>query len=261
MAVGMGIFRTLAGISSRVLMHRAARGPQKCPRAPGPNFSGPASPREARPPLSTTAPVSHARRSTPSPVCFRRCRGDRPPATVSQGAIEPLVVIVIPATSISFFRPEFDDFLHAPIGMERNAMPLSVLSALARLDLDPWKEAAELSELSRDCATQRLAALIARLPGGRWTQAEARGIAHHLIEFLPSGSTSELPLTEKAHGILRMTASPAAKMLICAALVGVGLISAASCEPSFGADAVAFRTTVTVPHHPAHGYIRKVTRD
>jgi hypothetical protein len=67
-----------------------------------------------------------------------------------------MVVTVTPATSISFFRPELDDFLHGSIGMERNEMPLSVLSALARLDLDPWKEAVELSELPRDCAAQRL---------------------------------------------------------------------------------------------------------
>jgi hypothetical protein len=44
-------------------------------------------------------------------------------------------------------------------------MPLSVLSALARLNLDPWHEAAELSDLPKDTAAQRLAALIALLPG------------------------------------------------------------------------------------------------
>jgi hypothetical protein len=81
---------------------------------------------------------------------------------------------VTPATSISFFRPEFDDFLYAPIGADGGEMPLSVLSALARLDLDPWQEAAELSELPKGTATQRLAALIARLPGGRWTLADSR---------------------------------------------------------------------------------------
>jgi hypothetical protein len=36
---------------------------------------------------------------------------------------------------------EFDNFLYASIGADRNGMPLSVLSALARLDLDPWEEA------------------------------------------------------------------------------------------------------------------------
>jgi hypothetical protein len=61
---------------------------------------------------------------------------------------------VTPATSISFFRPEFDDFLYAPIGADGVEMPLSVLSALARLDVDPWTEAAELSELPKGAAAQ-----------------------------------------------------------------------------------------------------------
>jgi hypothetical protein len=77
-----------------------------------------------------------------------------------------LVVTVTPASSISFFRPEFDDFLYAPIAADGVEIPLSVLSALARLDVDPWMEAAELSELPKVAAAQRLASLVARLPGG-----------------------------------------------------------------------------------------------
>ena len=85
------------------------------------------------------------------------------------------------AASVSFFRPEFDDFLYAPIGADRGEMPLSVLSALSRLNVDPWREAAELSELPKGVATQRLASLIARLPDGRWPLADARAIADRLI--------------------------------------------------------------------------------
>jgi hypothetical protein len=144
--------------------------------------------------------------------------------------------------------------------MERDELPLTVLSALARLDLDPWKEAAELSDLPRDSATQRLASLIARLPGGRWTQIEARGIAYRLIDHLPRRSDPSVPLIEKAHGIPKMVGSPAAKMLICAALVGVALISVARCEPSSGADMVVSQTTETVSH-PAHRYFPELTRD
>jgi hypothetical protein len=40
---------------------------------------------------------------------------------------------------------DFDAFLFAPVGEERNGMLLSVLSALARLDVDPWQEAARLA--------------------------------------------------------------------------------------------------------------------
>jgi hypothetical protein len=43
--------------------------------------------------------------------------------------------------SASRLGSEFDDFLFAPIGEDRNGMLLSVLSALARLDIDPWQEA------------------------------------------------------------------------------------------------------------------------
>ena len=58
------------------------------------------------------------------------------------------------AASVSFFRREFDDFLYAAIGADRNEMPLTVLSALSRLDVDPWEEAAELSELPQDTAAR-----------------------------------------------------------------------------------------------------------
>jgi hypothetical protein len=137
-----------------------------------------------------------------------------------------------PASSISFFRPEFDKFLHAPIGADGNDMPLSVLSALTRLHVDPWKEAAELSELSKNTARERLASLIARLPGGRWTQTDARTIAHRLIELLPNLDGSKAPLTEKTYRVREMTGSASAKMLICAALATAALFIAANREPS-----------------------------
>jgi hypothetical protein len=77
---------------------------------------------------------------------------------------------VTAAASVFFFRPEFDDFLYAAIGSDKSEMPLSVLSALSRLDIDPWEEAAELAELPTETATQRLASLIARLQRSRLWQ-------------------------------------------------------------------------------------------
>jgi hypothetical protein len=135
---------------------------------------------------------------------------------------------VTPAAPVTFFRPEFDDFLFAPIGPERNEMLLSVLSALSRLNVDPWEEAAELSNLPKDTASKRLASLIARLPGGRWTQADSGAIADRLIELLPSrGSYNVVPSGRGLGGM-----SAAAKILICAALGFAALIFAASREPS-----------------------------
>jgi hypothetical protein len=91
------------------------------------------------------------------------------------------------------------------------------LSAVALLGLDPWRAAAALSELPRDCATQRLVVLILRLPGGRWAQAEAGGRERRLIKLLPSRSRPGVPLIEKADGLPGMAGFLVAKMLICAA--------------------------------------------
>ena len=161
--------------------------------------------------------------------------------------------MVTPAIAVSFFRSEFNDFLYAPIGADRNEMPLSVLSALTRLNLDPWKEAAELSELPKGTARQRLAALIARLPGGRWASADSGAIADRLIELLPRHGLSKVSLASKGHGLRGMTGAPVTKILICAALGVAALIIAASREPlSRGdhADAPAF-SNASPPQTPS----------
>lgn len=144
-----------------------------------------------------------------------------------------------PAASVSFFRPEFDNFLYAPIGTDKDEMPLSVLSALARLNVDPWEEAAELSGLPKIPAVQRLASLIAQLPGERWTQANAKTIAVRLIELLPHPGPSKVVLTGKVPSLREMSGSAGAKLLICAALAAAVLILAASREPSSQGDHVA----------------------
>ena len=146
------------------------------------------------------------------------------------------------AASVSFFRPEFDDFLYAPIGADGNEMPLTVLSALSRLDVDPWEEAAELSELPKDTATQRLALLIARLPGGPWAQADLKGIADRLIELLPRHIVRS---AEKAGPIRELSASTV--VLICAALVLAALMITANLERSTQRDDAHVPASRTAP--------------
>ena len=46
--------------------------------------------------------------------------------------------------------PQFDTFLFASVGEEVDGAPLSVLSALSRLGLDPRDEAARLSHLTKE---------------------------------------------------------------------------------------------------------------
>jgi hypothetical protein len=87
--------------------------------------------------------------------------------------------------SVSHLGSEFDAFLLAPIGEERNGMLLTVLSVLARLDVDPWQEAARLARLPGETATQRLASVIAALPDRPSTNMDPRTIAVGLIALLP----------------------------------------------------------------------------
>ena len=58
-----------------------------------------------------------------------------------------------PASNIT---SAFDAFLFAPIDDEPGGMPLSVLSALARMNVDPWEEAARLATLSTSDAERTL---------------------------------------------------------------------------------------------------------
>ena len=60
----------------------------------------------------------------------------------------------------------FDPFLFASIDDETDGPLLSVVSALARLDVDPWQEAASLARMPKEKAKQRLTSLLASLPPG-----------------------------------------------------------------------------------------------
>jgi len=106
---------------------------------------------------------------------------------------------MIPYAAVRGLSPDFNNFLRAPIDEDRNGVLLSVLSALARMDIDPWQEAAQLSQLSRDKATQRLASLIAGLPDSASSCRNPVMIATRLIALLPRSvraavaSQEELP--------------------------------------------------------------------
>jgi hypothetical protein len=93
------------------------------------------------------------------------------------------------ATSPFFRDTAFDPFLFAAIGEERNGMFLSMVSALARLDLDPWREAASLSKLPTAAATERLSSLLSSLPSSQLTIPAPDTIAR-LVGLLP-GSVKE----------------------------------------------------------------------
>jgi hypothetical protein len=93
-------------------------------------------------------------------------------------------------------RPDLDNFLFAAVGEETNGVPLSMISALTRLDLDPWDEAGRLSSMAKQEAVERLTGLLMRLPGMHRPSSEAQQIAAGLIDALPTHGVVLRPTEE-----------------------------------------------------------------
>ncbi len=134
------------------------------------------------------------------------------------------------AAITSPLRPEFDDFLYASIGQDNDGIPLSVLSVLARMNLDPWVEAAELAGLPEEKAKQRLTAVIAVLPTELIAARDAGIIAARLIERLPGRAVANTVL----RGMLDVEYPSTARalrygMLMGAILSGQWIVT--SCQP------------------------------
>ena len=79
----------------------------------------------------------------------------------------------------------FEQFLFAPIWEEKNGTMLSILSAFARLGMDPWREAARLATMPREAAVPVLARILARLPRNGPELPDYPTLAQRLIELLP----------------------------------------------------------------------------
>ena len=97
------------------------------------------------------------------------------------------MVLMTPAKPPFFRDSKFDPFLFAEVGEERGGMLLSVVSALARLDLDPWSEAASLSRLPAAAAAERLTVLLAPQSSSKLGAPAPTTIAR-LIGLLPQPS-------------------------------------------------------------------------
>jgi hypothetical protein len=91
---------------------------------------------------------------------------------------------------------EFDDFLFAPLGEDRNGLPLSVVSLFARMNMDPWQEAGNLAALSADAAAKRLTVSLDTLTDPALRPANLGETVRRLLALLPShaAATVEVPL-------------------------------------------------------------------
>ena|SRR5271166_97033 len=101
------------------------------------------------------------------------------------------------AARFSLLHSDLNDFLFASVGNEQNGMPLSVLSALTRLGVDPWEEAARLAALPKALAVEAMASIVARLPMARPQPSGNLAISRRLVELLPKHPQAEPPTREQ----------------------------------------------------------------
>ena len=109
--------------------------------------------------------------------CVARYSGGQP--------FEAGSIMALPAR-FSLLHSDLNDFLFASVGEEHNGVTLSVVSALTRLGLDPWEQAARLTPLPKARAAEALATLIARLPIRRPLSSDDLAISQRLVELLPA---------------------------------------------------------------------------
>ena len=136
--------------------------------------------------------------------------------------------------SVSQLGTEFNAFLFAPVGEDRNGMPLSVLSALARQNVDPWQEAAELARLPEELSVRRLTALIGVLPEGPTPRQNPKTTAARLIALLPRVTGFEFPPRADFLGSAIVTRRPSTilvVMFLLAVVLGTQVFAARSNEP------------------------------
>jgi hypothetical protein len=162
------------------------------------------------------------------------------------------MAVAIRSSGTSVLASEFDDFLFAPIGEERNGMLLSVVSALARLSVDPWQEAANLAQLPRATATRRLASLIATLPDRPSTHLDPEANAARLIACLPRrvGSNAKSPEASQSVTVPTIMQSQSvryAALILLVLLGGLGIAASKQSAARVNTGDVPASATVISP--------------
>ena len=96
---------------------------------------------------------------------------------------------------------QFDCFLFAPVCEDPNGLQLSVLSLLARINRDPWKEAARLAAMPKAKAEMSLVSSLDLAAGKGWDPAQANMISARLVSLLPQPNVAATVTldTRKAH--------------------------------------------------------------
>ncbi|WP_299705083.1 hypothetical protein [uncultured Tateyamaria sp.] len=80
---------------------------------------------------------------------------------------------------------DYDAFLQAEVGEDRTGAAVTVLSALARLGLEPWTEAKELAHLAKEDAEVRLNAHFEAITDVPALALASQSRATKLVSLLP----------------------------------------------------------------------------
>ncbi len=131
------------------------------------------------------------------------------------------------SASASNLTLAFDNFLFERIDKNSEETPLSVLSVLARQGVDPWEEAARLAQLPRLAAADRLASMIAAIPGAPSAYLDAQTVSERLISLLPA-RPAVTARPRVASGVRQRSTSWFAVLLTLAALFLVVKLIAAN---------------------------------
>jgi hypothetical protein len=141
-------------------------------------------------------------------------------------------------------RKDFDEFLFAPAGNDPNGTPMTVLTVLARLGLDPWEEAADLAHLSREPALKRLASRLEAVPKEPTSAADTVDIATRLIALLHRAPPRKAALPDVPPTPSAVT-PPKSRNLAIYWLVGLGFLFLAQWALSSRPDQPPMDTTIS----------------
>jgi len=147
----------------------------------------------------------------------------------------------------SLGHSEYNAFLFAAVGEEKVGLPLTVLTALSRLGVDPWQEAARLSNLPREAAAHAFALTIAKLPEGDWKASDSEAIAARLVNWLPGRSATPVPETAagRARNVKKSVGAGLSSWLVGGAVFLALLVLALYLQPDRNLESPAGRESTT----------------
>jgi hypothetical protein len=139
---------------------------------------------------------------------------------------------------------EFDAFLFAPLGEDRNGLQVSVISLLARMNLDPWQEAGDLAILPAEAAAGRLAVTLDTLTDPKLRQANSRTMALSLLALLPHRTPVDVQVPRAA---IAAATPPDFRARIGAAIIIMSAIML------LGSQLITARRSAPIPPGGDHG--------